>query len=552
MYQLLLRYHVRFALRFFEKNRGAKIVTVLGFFAAFLFLVGLVYESFFYGFKYVARDVYFGEALSIYIVELFFLVSFALVYVSALLSGFFSIFRTSSDIIVVASPSYQLKLMLVFLRMFFSSLWPLLTIILPALVAFHQVFGLSLLGLLLGVLSSVLLIAIANAFAVVTVLLVADILDSLDRFSVRNSIIGTSLFLFGMLFLAWERFRALNLVSFFQARMLDSALPDLTPILHQFRIFPSHFSALTIFYGELHQYANALYALGTLTVILLLFMMCFLLLKGEYLGLWQKGQEGKTGEKSAGASHPYAMNTLMRHADSPSSAMLRKEFITFFRNPRGLLWLGFIIFIWVIQSASSRVLVYGLGAERVADSMIPVSVSSLQFAVILYFVSMFVLRFAFPSFSAERKSMWAIHSAPLRMSRVFIAKLSFYVALFAAIAIVFTLWNSWTLGLLLPLGLPIFVAIILGTFFLTTFGLSLGAVYPNSETDDPERLSTTLPGIGFIFVALCYGVFGAYALKNYFSGHGFLPFSLFIFLSLALSLLCIVRSTSALRDISAR
>lgn len=203
MYQLLLRYHVRFALRFFEKNRGAKIVTVLGFFAAFLFLVGLVYESFFYGFKYVARDVYFGEALSIYIVELFFLVSFALVYVSALLSGFFSIFRTSSDIIVVASPSYQLKLMLVFLRMFFSSLWPLLTIILPALVAFHQVFGLSLLGLLLGVLSSVLLIAIANAFAVVTVLLVADILDSLDRFSVRNSIIGTSLFLFGMLFLAW-------------------------------------------------------------------------------------------------------------------------------------------------------------------------------------------------------------------------------------------------------------------------------------------------------------------------------------------------------------
>ncbi len=548
MYQLLFRYQIRSLFRFFEKNRGAKVLTVLGFLAAFGFLIAVVYGSFYYGFSYIAKDFYFKEALTIYIVELFFLVSFALVYISALLSMLFSLFRASDDTIIIASPRFQLRLGLVFARMFLSSLWPLLAIILPALIALAQVSGLSLLGLCLGVLSSIVMIAAANVFAIVTVLLISDILDAFGKFSLRHSIVGTIVFGMLLLILVWENFRSLDLVTFFQARLLSAELPDLTPILHQFRLFPSHFSALTIFYSELRDYKHAIFALGYTALLLGLFLVSFALLKSEYLGLWQKAQEGMMRKRGdTGGTSLHALDSLMRTARTPLQAMLRKECITFFRNVRGMLWVLFIVFIWIIQSASSRVLAHGLSGERIPDTLIPVSVSSLQFAVILYFVAMLVLRFAFPSFSAEQKNTWAVRTAPLNQGNVFAAKLLFFTVLFSLIAVLFILWNAWTKGLLLPLGLPIFFAVLLGTFFLTSFGLSLGALYPNFETDDPERLSTTLPGVGFILGALAYGVFGAFALQSYFYNNNMLYFSLFIFFSLMLSLFLIMRANLALR-----
>jgi hypothetical protein len=548
MYRLLLRYQSRFTIRFFAQNRGAKIVTVFGFLAAFGFLVALCYSSFYYGFKYIARDIDFSQALTIYIIELFFLVSFALVYVSALMSGLFTMFRSANDSVILASPSYQLKLTLVAFRMFLSSVWPLLAIIIPALIAFRQVFGLSFAGLSISVLSSVVLIATANAFAIVTVLLAGDILDAFGRFSNRNTIITALSFLLLLIGLVWERFRSLDLVSFFQARMLDHSVPDIRPILHQFSLFPSHFSALAVVYSHLDQYVNAIFALGYTSLFLLLFLLSLILLRNEYLGLWQKGQEGDPTAHAGRSPISQRLRRLMQGAESPARAMLYKEMITFFRNTRGLLWALFILFIWVIQGASSRILSHGLASDRIANDAIPISVSSLQFAVILYFVSMFVLRYAFPSFSAEQKSMWAVRSAPLDLGAVFVTKLFFFTSLFSVISLVFICWNAYTLGLVLPLGIPLVFAVLLGAFFLTTFGLSLGAIFPNTETDDPERLSTTLPGIGFIFGALAYGVFGSYALRSFLSGEGMLALSLFIFLSLACSLLAVVRVNIALRS----
>lgn len=537
MLQLLLTYQLRFAQRFFEKDRTAKLLTVIGFFAAFFVLIAIVYESFYFGFKYIARDIYFREAITIYIVELFFLVSFILIYASALMSGLFSMFRSTRDVVILASPQYGLKLSLVFVRMFLSSLWPLLAIILPALVAFHQIFALPLLGLALSTVSAIAMIGVANMFAIVTLLLVGVILDVLNFFTLSR-VIAVSIALFAtLILLVWGRFRSLNLVDFFQARLLTNALPDLTPILAQFTLFPSHFSALTVFYSQLGQYTNALLAVLYTVSVFLLFTISFFSLKKEYLGLWQRGQEGVL--RTAVHRSPFFVSML--RVSSPARAMLAKEVITFVRNGRGMLWVGFILLIWLFQSASSRILSHGLAADRVGSGDVPSAVSSLQVAVILYFVAMFVLRFAFPSFSAEQKSIWAIRSSPVNMNSVYGVKLLFFTLLFSSIACIFTIGSALSLGLILPLGAPLLFVVLLGTFFLTTFGLSLGALFPNTETDDPERLSTTLPGIGFIFGAICYGLFAAFALRRYLEINDLLTFTLFVTLSLLLSLLLVSR-----------
>lgn len=537
MLSLLFTYQMRFARRFFEKDRTAKLLTVVGFFVAFLVLVAIVYESFYFGFKYIAKDIYFREAITIYIVELFFLVSFILIYASALMSGLFSMFRSTRDVVILASPQYGLKLSLVFIRMFFSSLWPLLAIILPALVAFHQIFGLPLIGLFLSTISSIAMIGVANMFAIVTLLLVGVILDVINFFTLQR-VITVSIALFaGLVLLVWGRFRTLNLVDFFQARMLTNELPDLAPILAQFTLFPSHFSALTVFYAQIGQYSNAVFALLYTVAIFLLFTISFFSLKKEYLGLWQRGQEGMLHM----SSHLSLLSTAMLRTPSPVRAMLAKEAITFLRNGRGMLWVGFILLIWLFQSASSRILSHGLATDRIMNGDVPSAVSSLQVSVILYFVAMFVLRFAFPSFSAEQKSMWAIRSSPVNMDSVYAVKLLFFTLLFSLIAVTFTVGSALSLGLILPLSIPLIFVVLLGTFSLTTFGLSLGALFPNTETDDPERLSTTLPGIGFIIGAICYGLFAAIALRRYLEINDLLTFSVFITFSLLATLFLVSR-----------
>jgi ABC-2 type transport system permease protein len=155
-----------------------------------------------------------------------------------------------------------------------------------------------------------------------------------------------------------------------------------------------------------------------------------------------------------------------------------------------------------------------------------------QFAVITYFVSMFVLRFAFPAFSSERRTAWILGAAPLDLSMVFTAKLRFFTILFSTLAVLFALLNT----LLAPFSATLITALLLllciATLFLTTYGLSLGAIFPNFESDDPETLSTTMPGLGFIFGALLYGALGASAFGVMAKSGEYFPVFAFVALSL--------------------
>jgi hypothetical protein len=513
MLHVLLDYWRRNLTRFFHRNRGAKLLTVAGFFAALAFLVLLVYSLFFYGFTFIAKDTFFGEALTYYITEIFLLVSFLLVLLSALMSGVFSLFRSERNGIVMASPAYRLRIRLVLLRMFLTSLWPLLVIILPALVALRHVFGLPLQGFLAALGSTVFLIALSTLFAIDVLLLVGVFLKHIRSFSLRAVAAVTGVGYFSIIFLVWMQFRSVDLVRFFQARMLDLTVPDLTPIIEQFRFFPSHLSALAVHGALRSELAGVMNGLGGLIVATLFALALFLVLERSHLGLWQKGEEH--GHSNTALKTFSLTQGLLSRARSGPDVIFRKEAVAFFRNPKGMMWLGFILFIWAIQVASSHVLVHGLSSERIPTENVPGMIGMLQFASVLYFIAMFVLRFAFPSFSAERKSSWLTAMAPIDLRAVYTAKLLFFSIIFSVFAVAFMLANAFAVGLAVPLSLPIIVLVLLGTYFLTTFGLSLGAIYPNTETDDPERLSTTMPGIGFIFGALAYGGCGAWAIQRF-------------------------------------
>lgn len=538
MLALLLRLHKERFLRYFEKNRTAKIIIAGMFVVVLLFLALGVYAGLKAGFRYIALDQFFREALTFYIIELFLLVSFVLVFASALITGIFSLFRGSGELFLMASPEYGMKPVFVLLRMFFTSLWPLLVIILPALFAIHKVFGLGALGFMLSLFSVILLVLFAVLCAVILLLGIANILYLFGKkrpipfLSERTLTLVTTVTFIGTLMVTWGRFHSVNLVEFFQARLLSKSVPDITPILDQFHFFPSHLSALTMYASLRGEYMDASFYAFVLGLILFVSGMIFYALSSSHLFMWQVLQEGRGGVRvRSSLSMLRSKGEGLTRTKSALGAIFLKEYITFIRDPRGMLWFGFILVIWAIQSASSFILVHGLRSEPVAVSNFPSFVSMLAFAGILYFIAMFVLRFAFPSFSIERRRAWVIGSAPVDLGTVFMSKLFFFTELFSLLAIIFASFNASVRVLSAGSLLLFFVTIVLAVFTITTYGLSLGAIFPNTETDDPEMLTTTLPGLAFIAGALLFGAVGAFVLNYLFRTHILWPYVLFVLLS---------------------
>lgn len=539
MFTFLAQYSLRRTKRFFEKDRTAKVFTLLGFVLAFAFLGVVVYFGFRSGFRHIVKDAFFGDALFLYISELFLLVSFLLVVASALISVVASLFRGAEDTLLIASPRHTWKPFIVFSRMFLSSLWPLLVLILPALFAMERVYGFSYAELSVVLCSVILLIALGVLFAMALAFAVAWALYFLGGRSARlltpRNFIGLTAVLFvGKLLWLWKYLATIDLLRFFQARSLDVTTPDLSPIIEQFHSFPTHLSAMTMYLARVDDVAAAATALFHLAFLLLVVLVGVFILGRHHLILWELFQE-RRGMRARSFIAPFLGGAVVTLARTPERALIGKEMIAFFSNARGLLWFGFIILIWFMQVGAGKIVARGLGAERVSAETLPAFVSVFQFAVILYFVSMFVLRFAFPSFSAERRGAWILAAAPLDLGAVFLAKLRFFVSLFSIIALGFGVIHLTVSTPALSLSLLLLFTLLLGTLFLTTYGLALGALYPNFASDDPEVLSTTLPGLGFIFGALAYGALGAYALGELFRSTSTLPFLVFAAVSLFLT-----------------
>lgn len=530
MFSFLATYYRKGIIRYFERNTSAKSLTLIAFLVVLGAFAALVHEGFYYGFLYVTRDAFFGEAVSVYIIELFLLISSFLTFTSALVSGVVSLYRDDDAGLVLSSPSYTLKPKMVLARMFFSSLWPLLVVIVPALLAIMRVFPIGVLGFIAALFASVFLIFVAVQAAMLVIHFIAAILASLAVFSRRSVMLSTILLFFGSTLLIANQFRSIDLVAFFQARLLSKDVPDLAPILEQFHLFPSHIVTMIVYYSEQGMVASALLLLGALALLAAFLFTVFMLTIKSHLAYWQIAQEHKgAGRHTRGG---FRGATLLMNTDRPERALLAKEFILFARNVRGMLWLAFILVVWGVQSASSFLLKHGLGDERVSGVALPGMTIAFQFALITYFVSMFALRFAFPSFSEERKSGWVVESTPLSRTSVFRSKLYFFSVLFSALAILFTLLNASIVGITGAMLSFLLLFVVITVVTITTYALALGALFPNTETDDPEVLSTTLPGLMFIAVSVFYGIAGALAFRGYFASGAIIPVLLYVSFSI--------------------
>ncbi len=515
MLRLFLRYHEGQIRRYFKSGRPAKLITVFLFLAVLAGVAYAIYAFFKWEFKLVAFDEYLRGALPLFLNEILFLVVFILVFFSAFVTGLFSLFRGQDDTWIVASPKFRSIFWYTYIRVFLSSMWPILVVALPAFLGFRDSYHIGISGIVLSLVSMVFLVGFAVSLGLFVILACAQILSLLGSVFRKRFLTLGRVVLFVVVILAcaaffmWNRVGTGDIVKIFAP--VDSAwkLSRTDVILDRFSVFPSHLSALTLFDLQIQNNYAALASVASLFGLFLASFIWIWVASFFYLPLWQVLQEGRLQAKTVSRGIAKGPVRFPRYLKSPLGALFEKEAMVHVREMKNVLWFGFLFFLWLIQVSLGFFIRRNMLQYQATLDTTSILIETLQIAIAAYFVSSFVLRFAFPSFSTERKTAWILDTAPLKTKDIFWAKLFFYAASFLAMGLALGVVNSFIVNVALENALLFLFVIALMTLFITVFGMALGTIFPNFETDDPQVLSTSLAGLSFIFGSLAYGGVGA-------------------------------------------
>ncbi|MCH7756639.1 hypothetical protein IIC45_00945 [Patescibacteria group bacterium] len=514
MTELLLQYYRNRFTRYFQNQKLAKLITVFLFLSIFGALSVGIYFFVRGGLLFTVNTPYFKDVLPLFLYEMFLLIIGFLVILSASITALYSLFKRENNEWVIASPRFHTVPTYTAYRVFLSSLWPFVLIALPTLLAMNTVFGIGLWNIIVALVAILFFVAFLVFGTMFTIIIIAYILSkikiskksvlSFSRLAATCLILVTLLAAF-----SWNQALGGDIIALFQADDLTQEIATIGPIAERFKVFPSDPLATLLFQIQTKSNESTLALLGEIVALLIISMLLFTWSKKFYLSLWQKLQENSFVAKSRTTGR-VPKSSFIRFFKSPLSAIYTKEWLIMTRNIRNAMWLFFLMMLLFIQTGLNFVMGKNIAVHQLNIELFPSIVQILQYATIAYFISAFVIRFALPSFSTERKTAWILASAPIDIAKMFWSKFWFFNIIFLVLGFATLFVNLFFLHLNIGSAGFLFFLSSISIIFITTLGLSLGAIFPNFNTDDPQVIATSFPGLIFISLSLSYGALGAY------------------------------------------
>lgn len=552
---LFLRYHLSAVIKYFRTKRIAKSVTI----GAFLVVLFFVFQALFVFFKwstvFITKDPYLKVAMPLFVYEIFFLILFFIIIVSGLINFLLGLFRREIDEWILASPKFKSVSFYTFLRVFIGSMIPLLIVALPAVLGIRSALSFSNLQTIIALLSLTLIVLFSVFVVFLFLMFFARLLVWIYSFFKKTKLSFTSLIIWSCVilicifsFYAW-RIVSTDIVSFFGEKGQNTGLAGIDVIVNTFSSLPSHLSAWVLFSL---QNGNTSAAVEIVFLQLILCIFAFVIsifLSRWHLELWKSFQDGKRDGGTKRISFKNKNIHFPKYFKGPLGTLFEKEALMLFRDAKNTLWLFFLLLIWGMQTGLNFFLRKNISKHSVDVGTTPEFLLVLQLVVIVYFISAFVLRFAFPSFSMERKMIWILGSVPIDEQKLFWSKFVFYACVFLIMGLGIAFLNSFLLGVAALQTWLFLIFVCVAIMFVTALGLGLGAMFPNFETDDPQTLSTTLPGISFIFGSLVYGGIGAFIMYKFLVSGNNIPLFAFELLSFLFICILLYISPKPLRNI---
>ncbi|MCF7843679.1 hypothetical protein K9M47_02145 [Candidatus Gracilibacteria bacterium] len=511
MIRLLLSFEIGKTAKYFKSKPLAKLITTFLFILVFVFIGVGIYHFFVSGFRYInAEDVVeIRSALTLFLYEIFLLLIAGIVIFSSTISGIFNLFRNDYNNWIISTPGYTLLPKLVMIRSLFSSAWPLLVMFLPMVLALNKVYHLGFLSIATILLSVFIFLISLNAITLSLVVIICQTYYLVSRkiSMVKfhfGGLVGILLFFFTIvLAILWKIVSSIDLVKLFKAEEIEGTLSIFT-IGDYFRYLPTHPLAMEISNWQSGQFESAILNFATIVVTAVVLVFIWIYVSKLSYKLWQKLQEGTFGGEIKNTSIS-VVKKAYTFSGGKIMAVFKKEALISSRDYKGILWFMFLFFIWLLQIGANLMLGNNIQRQQVDMTTKVAIIQALQFIIAIYFISSFTLRFVFPSFSIEKRTAWILASAPLSLKRIFFGKYLFYTSFFVVLGLIMSSISIMILNLVFSYAFYTILIFISTIIFIVTLGLSLGAVFPSTETDNPEIISTSLPGLFFTATALIYG-----------------------------------------------
>jgi Putative ATP-binding cassette len=345
-----------------------------------------------------------------------------------------------------------------------------------------------------------------------------------------------------MVSVIWKSSENVDLVKLFRADESNAAVGILSISSH-FYFFPTNSFALEIINWQNDRLADAMVNFFEILLLAAISVLILWRLSFLFYPLRQKLQEGSFRRTTLARSY-FLLSTAFCFKGGKTAALFKKEALVSIRNPKGMLWFVFLLFIWFAQLGTNLILRHNLQTYETDMSQRLAMLQFLQFIIAVYFICSFTLRFVFPAFSLEKKTAWILASAPVNFKKIYTGKYLFYAAFFVAVGALMSYINVNILNLPFAYSFYSMVLFVSVVIFIVTLGLSMGAVFPNYETDDPEVISTSMPGLFFTALSLIYGSLGAGVLYYGLVDQKISGLLFFVFLTFALIVIILLKTPS--------
>jgi hypothetical protein len=528
MLKEFFKYQRRKFLRYFQENKVARIsVTIL-----MLAVITLIAWGVFYlaklglEFTQTEKDVFMNQVGPLYIYEIFLLITGFLVFVSSVIFGLLNFFKGYKDSWIIASPQYRKMLWVNSFKAISSSTWAVVIISIPLLIAAGQIFHFSFLAVFLSVLAVLFFAVISSLLAIMIIFIFSMFMNLLKIKSFKILALLVSALVVYVAVFMWQKVINMNLEKIFQVDNIVN--PSLSMFSDYFSIFPSHFPAMIIFNFQLGDTVSAIKYLGVLLAILFIVVLIFKVLESKFLYIWQTFQEGSFEAKK----EEEKTSKHLLEGSFPKSAeavIYKKEILSSLRSSKNFLW---FLFLAILLFAQVGVITLLNKYSNVGDGFIlGDNMIAVQLAIVLFFITAFIIRFVFPSFSQESDTSWIMGSAPIKMSKVFYSKYKIFSLVLVLLGIFSLFLYIIPLQINLSLSIALSLVTLIAILTLTMLGLALGAMYINFESNDPNELSTSAAGISFMISALAYIALATYLFYLSVSNSTYLPLLLFLLVS---------------------
>ncbi len=487
-------------------------------------------------------DVFTAQAIPLYIYQLFLLITGFLVFLSTSIFTLTNFFKNKQIDWLMVSPRYTSIFWVNIVKASLNYSWPIIIIVIPLVLAAYEIFDFSLLGLLLAFLSIILFSLICSLIAICLILIISTFLLVLKSLNLRSLTTASVFLISGLAYLIWHKIVKMDLTSIFQIDELESS--SLSFIENYFNFSPAHLPASLLYNLQNNNLEGAFSFFLFIILILLSLFILLQLLKRSFLPVYQVLQVGQFKAQTKLSNKQ--SKSLFYKPKSPNTVFYYKELLQSIRSPKNLLWLLFLSALLFAQIGTlSLIAKY----SKIGDFIINETLVAIQLSIVLFFISAFVLRFVFPALSQEGKTAWIIASMPINIFKIYLSKLKFYTILLTLIAIASISLYIIPQNTSFLISGQLITMLIISVFTLNILGLSFGTFFINLNTNDPDELSSSGPGIIFTILALVYSALNSYLLYLALIKSSFYPILASVIFSLLLSYFLIKKSHQYLKTL---